>query len=759
MKLMHKNRFLAYVITLTSTLITVALLAGVFMGREVEPLALVWRPYILIPLFSVLTNLYLLYLIHMRRKSIKAAPWIGLFVLGTLMWSLTDLASFAAANPYTALIVRTGIPLAELIGIPALLMFVIQYTREEPEDLTVPWFFIVMATFIISVFATEGNFFFIREIATLVPRIWGFEIKLGPLGALYLVWFQVFTVVIVGILIRYYAKERKGRKARQARYLLLGIFIPIIGTTITNVLPAWLGLPFYLPLDSFFFTIMGVVMCYGIIRYSLFGINPASIATNILETMAESVIVADPQFELEYANANAEKVFGLDATFNKRTKIDHFFAPQHLIRIKQYLAEDPLLKTPRKLENLVAVTQNTHHITPIDLALSSILDEKGKLAGYVFVMTDISDLKRAYAQLAEEERKIEKKVIERTEQLYTEHAKLEASIASLPVGFIMLDENMKVLELNKVAQDLFKIKTKTGKAVEAVLHKLGVKDQFERVHAECELADIPELLLDKKTLHLIISPIIGSRNDCIGSVLLIEDITKQKLAEKERNEFIVTASHEMRTPLTIVQGNLANALDPEIAKLDKDAKPLIQQAYDSTAQLAELFTDIMTVSEIDNGTAPHYENKTEFDYVTVIDDVIRRVRPKADAKKLALSFSGHEKKVNLKGDPNEVKQIITKLADNAIKYTTKGYVSLELKEHGKWVLLSVTDTGTGIETADRKRLFKKFARLDNSLTREIGGTGLGLYIAQSLAERNNGEVMLEHSTKKGSVFTLKLPLK
>ena len=637
-------------------------------------------------------------------------------------------------------------------------MFLLYYTRDDGDEHILPWLLTMGTSFMVIILALSSNFVFRRISTAMIPRFWGYEIVLGPMGALYLAWFQVLSFIIIGLLIKFYNKERKGKRKKQATLMLIAVLIPIIGSTVTNVIPAYLNLPFFLPLDSFFSTLMAVVMCYGIIRYSLFSINPAAIATNILETMAETVVVTDQNFALEYSNANAEKVFGINSESTSRKQISSFFAPQHFKKIQEHLATDPKLTKKLRLENLTVVAQHTNKITPIDLALSSVLDEHGRLAGYVFVMTDISNLKRAYAQLAEEERKVEEKVIERTEQLYTEHAKLEASIASLPVGFIMLDENMKVLELNEVAQDLFQIKSKTGKAVEAVLHKLGVKENFEKVHAECKLADIPEVMLEKRTLHLIISPIIGSRNDCIGSVLLIEDITKQKLAEKERNEFIVTASHEMRTPLTIVQGNLANALDPDIGKLDKDTKPLVQQAYESTAQLAELFKDIMTVSEIDNGTAPHYENKTKFDYVTVIDDVVRRVRPKAEAKKIALSFSGHEKKINLKGDPNEIKEIITKITENAIKYTTKGYVSLELKEHGKWVLLSVTDTGSGIKTIDRKRLFRKFARLDNSLTREIGGTGLGLYIAQSLAQRNGGEVILEHSSSKGSIFTVKLPV-
>ena len=755
---MRKHSILGWVSVISALAFSAILIFGTTTSTSPQPLAFMWRPFILIPLSSVLLNMYLLFLVYKRRRAIKGVMWFGLFLLGVLLWSLTDLATFASANSYTALIVRAGIPVASLIGIPALLIFLVTYTSndDEADTLMLPWLLMLAVSLFIIIVALTTNFIVVRNPSTLIPRPWGFEITLGPFGSLYLAWFQILTFIILGLLIRHYVHERKGKRKKQAMYLLIGILIPILGSTFTNVIPAYLGLPFYLPLDSFFSTIMALVMGYAIIRHSLFVINPTTIASNILETMAEAVVVVNPGFEVEYANTSAHRLFGLGNATRKRN-IKNYFAPQHYKKIVQYTVADPTLKASKKIENLIMVTGESKHIVPVDLNLSALLDTKGKAAGYVLVITDISNLKRAYAQLAEEERKVEQKVIERTEELYREHAKLEASIASLPVGFIMLDENMQVLELNKVAKDLLKIESKSKKAISDALLDLGIKQDFEKVHGSCQLADIAELEHDKRILHLIISPIIDDKKHCIGSVLLIEDITKQKAAERERNDFIVTASHEMRTPLTIIQGNLANALDPDIAKLDKTTKPIIQQAYESTAQLAELFRDIMTVAEIDNGSAPHYENKTEFDYVGAIDDVIRLMRPKADNKKLALSFSGHEKKINLKADPNEVKEIIAKLVENAIKYTTHGFVSLELKEHGDWVLLSVVDTGAGINLEDRKKLFKKFDRLDNSLTREVGGTGLGLYIAQSLAERNGGEVMLEHSTKKGSVFTLKLP--
>lgn len=742
----------------SSVVFLLAILLGIASLPYSEALAFRFTPYIIIPLTSVAVNIYLLRTIVKRHRSIKGAIWISIFILAALVWSLTDLATYSAANAYTGLLVRVGTPLAALIGLPALLIFVINNTYDEAEEFIGSLMTVLGVSFVMLALTLSTNFIFIRKPEALIAHFWGFEMVLGPLGTIYLAWFQFLTLSIAAILVRYFVKERHGKKKQQARIFLISVLVPIVGTTLTNILPAYLNLPFFMPLESLFTTIMGALMCYGILRYSLFSINPAEVATNILGTMAETVIVTDPKFTLQYANASAEKLFGINATSASGEKVDSYFVAEDFSKVRHFLIADPNVKQPQRFDNLTVVAQQTHRVTPVDLALSAILDDRDQLAGYVFVMSDISKLKQAYAQLATEERLVEQKVIERNEALYTEHAKLEASIASLPIGFIMLDKSMHVLEFNATAHKLLGVEAKTKKALTEALAKLGVEKDFSKVHTECVTTDIPELKLGRSIIHLIIAPIVGDDSGCIGSVILIEDITKQKAAEREHNDFIITASHEMRTPLTIVQGNLSNALDPDIAKLGKDAKPLVEQAYSSALQLSELFRDILTVSEIDNGEAPHYENKTNFDLSDIAESVVNNYRPRADAKKVALTFGGHEHKLMVAGDPNETNEILSKLIENAIKYTEKGHVVVELKQNTKWVIVSVEDSGMGIPPEDRNKLFKKFVRLDNKLTREIGGTGLGLYIAQSLAKRNGGEVLLEHSTSKGSVFSLKLPI-
>lgn len=756
--LMTKNRVLAAIMTGFSTAFLLAILLGIASLPPNEALMFRFTPLIIIPLTSVAVNIYLLRTIVKRHRSIKGAIWISIFILSALVWSLTDLATYSAANAYTGLLVRAGTPLAALIGLPALLIFVINTTYDELEEFIGSLMTVFGASFVMLALTLATNFIFIRKPEVLITHFWGFEMVLGPLGTIYLAWFQFLTLFIAAISVRFYVKERHTKKRQQARIFLISVLVPIIGTTLTNILPAYLNLPFFMPLESLFTTIMGALMCYGILRYSLFSINPAEVATNILDTMAETVIVTDPKFALQYANASAEKLFGISNSAANGDKVDSYFVTEDFSKVRHFLIADPNVVQPQRFDSLTVVAQQTHRVTPVDLALSAILDDRGKLAGYVFVMTDISKLKQAYAQLAAEERLVEQKVIERNEALYTEHAKLEASIASLPIGFIMLDKSMRVLEFNTTAHKLLGVEAKTKKAITEALTKLGVEKDFSKVHADCVTADIPELKLGKSIIHLIIAPIVGDDSRCIGSVILIEDITKQKAAERERNDFIITASHEMRTPLTIVQGNLSNALDPDIAKLDKSAKPLVEQAYSSAQQLSELFRDILTVSEIDNGEVPHYENKTTFNLSEIAEKVVNTYRPKADAKKIALTFGGHDHDLIVAGDPNETTEVLSKLIENAIKYTQKGHVVVELKQNTKWAIAIIEDSGMGIPADDRKKLFKKFARLDNKLTREVGGTGLGLYIAQSLAKRNGGEVLLEHSSPKGSIFSLKLPL-
>jgi signal transduction histidine kinase len=318
----------------------------------------------------------------------------------------------------------------------------------------------------------------------------------------------------------------------------------------------------------------------------------------------------------------------------------------------------------------------------------------------------------------------------------------------------MLDENMNIIEQNKVAKELFSTRQNNKWYIEDALEEMGVERSLLNKSKHGEIVDIPEVSHGSKILHIIISPII-SEGRKMGSVIIMEDITSQKVVERERNEFIVTASHEIRTPLSIIQGNLSNALDMG-SNFQKDAEPLVQKAYNASNQISALFNDILIVSSIDNPTAPKPKYETVFDLNDAIVEIIDRLKPKAQEKNLVIKYKD-VKDIRLNADRDEIKESIFKLVDNAIKFTAKGDVEIKLKLNARNIEIRVIDSGKGIRKDEEKRLFKKFVRLDNSLKREVGGTGLGLYIAKALAERNGGNLSLESSSEKGSTFTLVLP--
>lgn len=254
-----------------------------------------------------------------------------------------------------------------------------------------------------------------------------------------------------------------------------------------------------------------------------------------------------------------------------------------------------------------------------------------------------------------------------------------------------------------------------------------------------------------------------------GVIVVFRDVTTEKSDERQRAEFISTASHEMRTPVASIEGYLGLALNPATANIDDKARDFITKAHESAQHLGRLFSDLLDVSKADDSRLKN--DPQVVDVVPFIHDIVQGLAPKGVEKGLRVLYkpmpdddeNDHdgERKLNpvfyANVDNDHLREVVQNLVENAIKYTLKGDVVIDVTGDDSHITVSIADTGIGIPREDQAHLFQKFYRVDNSDTREIGGTGLGLYLCRRLTETIGGRLWVESEYKRGSTFFVEIP--
>lgn len=267
-------------------------------------------------------------------------------------------------------------------------------------------------------------------------------------------------------------------------------------------------------------------------------------------------------------------------------------------------------------------------------------------------------------------------------------------------------------------------------------------------------------------ISLIVSPVLDATGAPSGTVVgVFRDITSQQEEEKQRSEFISTASHEMRTPLTAIEGYLALALNEKISKLDENARKYVEKASKATKDLSVLFADLLTSSKAEDGRLVSYPTVVEMG--EAVENIVETEKLRAKEKNLELNLTVSTNSVTgakvvrplfyAHVDPHRIAEVLQNLIDNAIKYTATGSITVRLTGNNEVTQIQVEDTGEGIPEEDIPHLFQKFYRVDSSMTRTVGGTGLGLYICKKIIELYNGQIWVESRVGKGSTFFINLP--
>ncbi|MEO7363904.1 MAG: ATP-binding protein [Candidatus Saccharimonadales bacterium] len=280
---------------------------------------------------------------------------------------------------------------------------------------------------------------------------------------------------------------------------------------------------------------------------------------------------------------------------------------------------------------------------------------------------------------------------------------------------------------------------------------------------------------DKKQLpiSLTISPLMDGDHNVTAAVVIFRDTSEERAQEQQRADFISTASHEMRTPVAAIEGYLALALNAKVATIDTRARDYLEKAHASTQHLGQLFQDLLTSAKAEDGRLTSHPGVVELG--AFLDQLTNDLRFVAEKKGLFMDFVvGSSDVINaskgavggakvirplyyIYADPDRLREVVTNLFDNAVKYTPEGKISIGLTGDGSVAQCYVRDTGPGIPAADVPHLFQKFYRVDSSATRTIGGTGLGLFICRKIVELYNGRIWVESEVDKGSTFYLNFP--
>ncbi|MCA9365217.1 MAG: PAS domain-containing sensor histidine kinase [Candidatus Moranbacteria bacterium] len=260
----------------------------------------------------------------------------------------------------------------------------------------------------------------------------------------------------------------------------------------------------------------------------------------------------------------------------------------------------------------------------------------------------------------------------------------------------------------------------------------------------------------KYIARAIISPILDEENELIGFIGTEEDITKEKEIDLMKTEFISLASHQLRTPLTVIKWNL-EMLEGSYDRLENFEKRAFTSAQEASEKMLELVKLFLNISRLESGRLMVTPKPTNIE--RMVDQVTKEVAPLAKEKEveIVINTDGDAmEKINL--DPTLVKEVLKNVIDNAIKYTKeKTVVAISTKQDEKYVTISVADSGIGIPKEEQGEVLKKFYRATNAQKSHKEGTGLGLYLAQLIMNASGGKIAFDSEKDKGATFYMSFP--
>lgn len=337
---------------------------------------------------------------------------------------------------------------------------------------------------------------------------------------------------------------------------------------------------------------------------------------------------------------------------------------------------------------------------------------------------------------------------------------LAAILNSTTDAVLVTDHENRILLLNPAAERAFGVAADavTGQRLEQTELEPALAQAFSESLAlgKAPSGEIP--LPDGRTLHASLATIWSINGEPIGRVAVMHDVTQFKELDEMKSEFLATVSHDLRAPLIYMRG-YANML-LAMSDLDDKQHEYVEKILYGVEQINELVSDLLDLGRIETGVG--FERRS-CHLAGVLIEAVDSMRARAAAKDISLRLEPSADVAIVNGDAALLRQAVSNLVDNAIKYTPNGGIvtvglAVRADGEGKRAVIHITDTGIGIASEDQARLFEKFYRIKQRGAGEAPGTGLGLALVKSIVERHGGKVWVDSELNEGSTFYISLPL-
>lgn len=268
-----------------------------------------------------------------------------------------------------------------------------------------------------------------------------------------------------------------------------------------------------------------------------------------------------------------------------------------------------------------------------------------------------------------------------------------------------------------------------------------------------ELSFNDDLVLEITSVHMKVE---GER---VSTLVILHDITREKLAERMKAEFVTLAAHQLRTPISGVKWSLRTILDGDVGEVSKKQRGILEQAYKTNNRVVNLINDLLNVAEIEEGK--YLKKLSLWSIEDIIASVIDNYEDKMKKKNIRIKLVKPEGGIpKVMVDVERLKAAFNNIINNAVRYTFGGgNIKVSLTKHEKYIEVEVKDTGIGIPLSQQNKVFSKFFRSSNVMKVDTEGTGLGLYIAKNIIEAHDGRIWFESEENKGTTFYFTIPIR